>query len=96
MPSGRHRVKRLSSNREEESREALERVRRDSETLGASSLARVGKRTADHFAGRDAVGAAEGGGTDPIELWGRRIGRLISVFVAGGLVWWLGLQLHWW
>jgi hypothetical protein len=74
----------------------LERVRRDSETLGASSLARVGQRAADHFSGRDAIGTAEGGGTDPIELWGRRIGRAISVLVAVALVWWLGIQLSWW
>ncbi len=86
----------MNQDREEESREALERVRRDSETVGTSSLARVARRTGDHFAGRDAIGEAEGGGTDPIELWGRRIGRAISVVVAAGLVWWLGFQLGWW
>ena len=47
----------MSDGRDEESREALERVRRDTETVGASSLARVGRRAADHFAGRHAVGA---------------------------------------
>ena len=86
----------MSNDRDRESRETLERVRRDTETLGSSSLARVGQRAADHFAGRDAVGAAEGGGTDQVELWGRRIGRAISVMVAAGLVWLLGAQLHWW
>ncbi|MDB5557474.1 MAG: hypothetical protein JWQ36_408 [Enterovirga sp.] len=93
---GRHGVQGVSSDRDRDSRETLERVRRDSETVGSSSLARVGQRAADHFSGRDAIGAAEGGGTDPVELWGRRIGRAISVLVAAGLVWWLGLQLRWW
>ena len=86
----------MSRDRDEQSREALERVRRDSETLGTSSLARIAQRAGDHFGGRDALGGADGGGTDPIELWGRRIGRGISVLVAAALVWWLGLQLHWW
>ena len=86
----------MNDSRDRQSREALERVRRDSETLGTSSLARIAQRAGDHFGGRDAAGTAEGGGTDPVELWGRRIGRAISVLVAAALVWWLGLQLHWW
>ena len=86
----------MNDSRDRESREALERVRRDSETLGTSSLARIAQRAGDHFGARDAVGAAEGGGTDPVELWGSRIGRAISVLVAVGLVWWLGVQLRWW
>ena len=64
--------------RARESREALARVARDAETVGSSALARSGRRIADHFAARDAVGGAEGGGTDPAELWGRRIGRALS------------------
>ena len=78
------------------SREAVDRVGRDSEALGSSSLARVARRASDHFVGQDAVGAGEGGGTDPIEVWGRRIGRAISVVLALVLTWWLGLQLGWW
>ena len=46
--------------REKQSREALERVARESETIGTSSLARVGRRLGDHFAGADAVGDAGG------------------------------------
>lgn len=83
-------------NREAESREALERVTRDSEALGSSSLARVARRAGDHFSGRDAVGEGEGGATDPIEVWGRRIGRGLSVVLALVLTWWLGHQLGWW
>jgi hypothetical protein len=83
-------------DREREAREALERVRRDSETLGSSSLARAGQRVGDHFAGRDAVGAAEGGETDPMEVWGRRIGRGLSLVGVIVLTVWLGRQLGWW
>ncbi len=70
--------------REREAKAALERVERDSETLGASAMARAGRRLGDHFSGRDAIGAGEHGETDPIEVWGRRIGRFLSViaFVA--------------
>jgi hypothetical protein len=81
--------------REAEARAALERVRRDAETVGDSSLARAGRRLGDHFAGRDAVGEADGG-TDRIELWGRRIGRALSLVGVIVLTWWLGLQLNWW
>ncbi len=79
--------------REAEARQALERVARDSETIGTSSLARTSRRLSDHFAGRDAVGTAEGGGTDPIELWGRRVGRALSVLAFVVLSLWLLAQL---
>ena len=84
--------------RARESREALARVARDSETVGSSALARAAlpRRIADHFAGRDAVGAEEGGGTDPAELWGRRIGRALSLLGCLALAWWLGVQAKWW
>ena len=82
--------------RRKEAEAALERVRRDSETIGTSSAVRATRRVADHFAGRDAVGQGEGGATDPIELWGRRIGRALSAVLLVVLVWWLGLQLRWW
>jgi hypothetical protein len=70
----------------------LKRVERETETLLSSSLAKnasakikgVGSRVGGHFAGYDAV--EEGLGHDPIEVWGRRIGRflsLIGVIVLG-------------
>ena len=77
-----------------EVREALERVQRDSETLGSSALARMGQRAGDHFGAKDAIGAAEGGGTDPIELWGRRIGRALSLLGVVILAIWLLIQLR--
>ncbi|MEE1610848.1 hypothetical protein [Microvirga sp. CF3016] len=81
------------SDQEREAREALERVRRDSETLGSSALARMGQRAGDHFGARDAIGEAEGRGTDPIELWGRRIGRVLSLIGVVILAIWLLVQL---
>jgi hypothetical protein len=79
--------------REREAREALERVQRDAETFGSSALARMSRRAQEHFGGRDAIGAAEDGGTDPIELWGRRIGRALSLVGVALLALWLLVQL---
>lgn len=72
--------------REAEAKAALDRVRRDQEGLLGSSMARA----ADHFAGKD---APEG---DRIELWGRRIGRSLSLVLFVVLAWWLGHQLKVW
>ncbi|MGO4706601.1 hypothetical protein AB4072_12600 [Microvirga sp. 2MCAF38] len=86
-------MKEEPKDRERESREALERVARDSETLGSSSLSRMGERMRDHFSAKDAIGDAEHGGTDPIELWGRRIGRSLSLVGVVLLSLWLAHQL---
>jgi hypothetical protein len=83
-------------DRAKESRAALARAARDSETVGSSALARSGRRIADHFAARDALEDAEGGATDPAELWGRRIGRALSLLGCLALAWWLGVQAKWW
>lgn len=72
--------------REAEAKAALERVKRDSETLLGSSMGRA----AQHFSGAD---APEG---DRIELWGRRIGRSLSLIGVVVLAWWLGHQLRIW
>jgi hypothetical protein len=76
-----------NDEREREARAALERVGRDSESLGTSSLTRVTGRLRDHFSGADAIGQGEGGSTDPAEVWGRRIGRAISVVLFIVLLW---------
>lgn len=86
----------MKPDREQQAREALERVRRDSETIGGSSLARATKRLGDHFSGQDAAGENRAGDTDAIEVWGRRIGRALSLIGVVGLTYWLGLQLRWW
>jgi hypothetical protein len=71
--------------RRREAERILEDLRRRGPTLAGSSMADAARRAVDHFSGKDAVGTAEGGGTDPIELWGRRIGRLLSLIVFVGL-----------
>ena len=73
---------------EDQRREALRTLDslRDSDTFATSALARTARRAADHFAARDAMKDAvtEDGSVDKIELWGRRIGRGLSLagFVA--------------
>jgi hypothetical protein len=65
-------------------REALKTLDTLSErdTFMTSALARTAQRASDHFAAKDAVGTD--GSVDRIELWGRRIGRALSLvgFVA--------------
>lgn len=82
--------------RAREARRVLDRVDRETETLGRSSGAKIGQRMADHFAGRDAEGAGPNGETDPVEVWGKRIGRALAVPFFVFLVVWLGFTLNWW
>ena len=69
---------------EEQRREALASLKSlgESDTFATSALARTAKRATDHFSGRDAIGSD--GSVDRIELWGRRIGRALSLvgFIA--------------
>jgi hypothetical protein len=81
------------AERERESREALERVARDSDTILGSSLGRVGRRVGDHFAAKDAFAK---GSADPIEIWGRRIGRALSLLGVIVLAYLVGGQLRFW
>lgn len=74
------------AERAAEAKAALERVKRDQEGVLHSSMARA----ADHFSGKD---APEG---DRIELWGRRIGRSLSLVAFVLLAFWLGHQLRFW
>lgn len=59
---------------EAQRREALASLRDLSqrESFASSALARTARRASDHFAAKDA-------GEDRIELWGRRIGRGLSL-----------------
>ena len=65
---------------EAQRREALRTLEtlNERDTFVNSAMARSAKRASDHFAARDAAGE------DRIELWGRRIGRGLSLagFVA--------------
>jgi hypothetical protein len=64
--------------------ETLASLRHESEILGSSALARTGRRVTDHFLATDTVGPT-GSVADPIELWGRRIGRALSLAAFIGL-----------
>ena len=81
--------------REREVRETLARVARESETIGGSSLGGIGRRIGSHFAAQDAIGETDGG-TDPVELWGRRIGRALSLIGVIVLAYLVGGQLRLW
>ena len=66
-----------------ESRRILERVSHESDPSSASLPARAANRAQEHFA------AADADRSDPIELWGTRIGRTIGLVVTIGLIIWL-------
>jgi hypothetical protein len=84
-----------SADREQEAQRAIDGAARDSEALGTSSLARTGRQRSDHVGGRGPLNGGEAA-TDPVEIWGRRVGRALSVPAALLLIWWLGHQLGWW
>ena len=54
---------------ERQAKKALDRVQRDAEVVGQSSLVRAAGKARDHLAGADADPS------DPAEVWGRRVGR---------------------
>jgi hypothetical protein len=63
--------------RRREALETLDRVQHHRETIGSSVLAGAARRAAAHFSAADAP--------DRIELWGRRIGRALSLVGVLGL-----------
>jgi hypothetical protein len=99
--SHRMATRRGDQQREQEAQQArqqLEALRGHSEMAWGSSLARAAKRATDHFLAREAV--SEGGAgepfqaaanPDPIEIWGRRIGRALSLAGVIGLAIYLAL-----
>ncbi|SDA54306.1 hypothetical protein [Mesorhizobium qingshengii] len=68
-----------------ESRRILERIARETDPAGTSFVARTTKGVRDHISAADADRA------DPIEVWGTRIGRILGLLVALGLMIWLVL-----
>lgn len=66
-----------------ESEQILDRVAQESESIGKSSFARTANQITDHFS------AAEADENDWAELWGRRIGRGLSVIAFIVLAIWL-------
>ncbi|RNC96960.1 MAG: hypothetical protein ED558_03705 [Oricola sp.] len=67
--------------REEEARKVIERVERESEIVGRSSFVRAAGKARDHLTAAEAE--------DPVEVWGRRVGRALSVIAFIGLALWL-------
>lgn len=68
---------------EEKQRRALrdlERAEEQSVPLGASHVKRSADRARDHFLG------ADNDDDDQIEVWGKRIGRILSLIFVIGLV----------
>ena len=66
-----------------ESRRIIERVANESGPGGTSFITRAAKGARDH------VTAAEADRSDPIEVWGTRIGRTLGLIFALGLLIWL-------
>src|SRR5262249_32012847 len=58
----------------------LEKLKRARAPLAGWGLAEAAGRAGRHFAAADAVGPD--GARDPIELWGRRIGRALSLLAV--------------
>lgn len=68
-----------------ESRRIIERVAREAESGARTVADRVTKRARDH------VTAADVDPEDQIEYWGTRIGRILGVVLAVGLIVWLAI-----
>jgi len=66
--------------RRREALATLEKLKRDRAPLAGSGLAEAARRAGRHFAAADATGPD--GARDPIELWGRRIGRALSLLAV--------------
>ncbi|MEM9206724.1 MAG: hypothetical protein AAGA88_10375 [Pseudomonadota bacterium] len=71
------------ADRRAEADAILRRVADQSETIGSSSTKRIAERTRDHFMGADAPK------DDPMEQWGRRIGRGLSMLFLFALLFYL-------
>ncbi|TPJ32517.1 hypothetical protein FJ492_08790 [Mesorhizobium sp. B2-5-4] len=70
-----------------ESRRILQRVAQETDPAGNSFVARTAKGMHDH------VSAADADRSDPIEVWGTRVGRILGLLLALGLMVWLVLFL---
>lgn len=75
--------KNTQTGQKTESDRILERVAQESESIGKSSFARTATRITNHLS------ATEADEDDWAELWGRRIGRGLSVIAFIALSIWL-------
>lgn len=69
--------------RTEEARHSLERMKEEGGLFGTSGLGQQTDRLRKHFAGEDAPK------DDGVEIWGRRVGRILAVAFVLYLIWWL-------
>ncbi|TGQ43896.1 MULTISPECIES: hypothetical protein [unclassified Mesorhizobium] len=76
-------AQRHDSDSDSESRRIIERVERETGPGGTSFVARIAKGARDHAT------AADADRSDPIEIWGTRIGRALGLLIAIGLLIWL-------
>ncbi len=71
----------------DETKRILDRVARETDSLGASALRRAAEQAREH------LGAGDKPETDAIEVWGTRIGRILSVVAFVLLAIWLASYL---
>lgn len=69
-------------NEAEESRRILDRIARESDPSGSLAV-RTARRVGRHMRAEDADP------TDPVEVWGTRIGRIIGIILLVALAGWL-------
>lgn len=74
-------------DRQRESKRILAHMQAQTEGGTMAAVQRTAKRGRDHFAATDANEA------DPIEIWGTRIGRGISLIVIVGMLTYIGLLI---
>ena len=70
----------IDKEQKREAQRVLNRVARESEQVGTSSMARTADKVRDHFL------AEEAPRDDKVEIWGKRIGRGLGAIVFIGLV----------
>lgn len=75
--------KAVEEERKKEARRILNRVDRESEQFGTSSMARTANKVRDHFLGEESPK------DDRIEVLGKRIARALSVAAFIALAVWL-------
>lgn len=68
----------VEDERKREAQRILNRVEREVEQVGASTMARTANKVRDHF-------MVEETRNDPVEIWGKRIGRSLAAIVFIGL-----------
>lgn len=74
----------IEAERRRASQAALAAVVRDAEVVGTSAFARTMKATGERLGAH--FSAADVSREDPVEIWGRRIGRGLALVAAAALI----------